>query len=93
MLIIVTLVAVGVPGHLFADVSVDVIAGFNKMKDLTTDREIILHAMEKSTLLEVSCNRWSCPLSVSPFLVMHREAVSGSEMGSKSVSLNPFLRG
>lgn len=34
--------------------SVDVIAGFNKMKSLTTDRAIILSAMERSTLLEVS---------------------------------------
>ena len=36
-----------------ADISVDVIAGFNKMKFLSTDRSLVLQAMQNSSLVEV----------------------------------------
>ena len=36
-----------------ADVSIDLIASFNKMRSLTTDRNLIVSAMERSSLLQV----------------------------------------
>ena len=37
----------------FADVSIEVIANFNKMKSFTEDRALIIKAMKNSPLLEV----------------------------------------
>ena len=36
------------------DVSVDLVSSFNKMKSLSTDKNIILQAIKRSSLVEVS---------------------------------------
>ena len=61
--------------HHRADVSVDLIASFNKMKTLTTDRSIILSAMEKSTLLQVCVHVYVC-LCVCPEMTLHGHSSS-----------------
>lgn len=55
-----------------ADISVEVIASFNKMKSLTTDTSLIIQAMQRSSLVEVlpsSSTLLICHTSL-PFLLL-----------------------
>jgi len=52
-----------------ADIPVDVIASFKKMKSLSTNRTLILKAIKSSTLVEVRENN-KCRCSVEGFVAV-----------------------
>ena len=64
-----------------SDVSVEIIASFNKMKELTKEASLVVQAMEKSAMLEVSAT-----------IDTTQEISETFFTSTVSVSLSPALR-